>query len=422
MTLRTVVITATLLAAVFALGWWLGGANHAPAPSRSTPSQASGEAQGSAGDGPSDKAGKEREILYWVAPMDSSFRRDKPGKSPMGMDLVPVYADEADDSGGVRVDSGLTQSIGIRTAEARLARLRPEARMPGRVVADERRREQITVRAAAWVEALHVRALGTPVKRGEALFDIYAPDMVAAQSEYLQARTRGDAARRAARARLEGLGLGEREIAALDRRGTASARITVHAPRAGTLTTLNAREGAPLKADRVAAEITGFDRLWLMADSPPHIAARARPGAVALFDSRQMPALARRVVLDHIYPTLDPVSRTRPLRFELDNEDGRLGPGMVGRVRLTLPPLEESVVVPNAAVISLGDSDHVILALDDNRFRPAQVRPGALVNGERQILAGLNAGERVVVSGQFLLDSETGFRNAERRMIGGEAP
>ncbi len=364
--------------------------------------------------------GAEKKPLYWVAPMDPSYRRDGPGKSPMGMDLVPVYEEGAGgskDYAGAEIDPRIINNIGVKTTAVERAMLMPVIDTVGKITYDEKATAHVHVRADGWVETLHVRAEGERVKKGDALFDVYSPELVTAQSEYLQARAAGRAALVAsARERLVGLGLTDAQISKLEGRSKPLQTITVRAPMDGTVTMLNISDAARITAGKPAMQITNLDKVWLIADvfeadmTEVHIGAKATATSDATGDA------VFESTVDHIYPDLNKMTRTNPVRILLDNADGRLRPGMYMRTRISRPMIEDALVVPATALIRLGSSDHVMLAEGDGKFRPAQVIVGETVGGRVQILSGVTAGERVVTAGQFMLDAESSFQGASMRM------
>jgi len=369
---------------------------------------------------PGGETGAEKKPLYWVAPMDPSYRRNGPGKSPMGMDLVPVYEEGAGGSkgyAGAAIDPRIINNIGVKTTPVERTMLMPVIDTVGKITYDEKATAHVHVRADGWVEKLHVRAEGERVRKGDALFDVYSPELVTAQSEYLQARAAGRAALVAsARERLEGLGLTEAQISTLEGRSKPLQTITVRAPMDGTVTMLNVSDAARITAGKPAMQITNLDRVWLIADVfeadmfEVHIGAKASATSDATGDA------VFESTVDHIYPDLNKMTRTNPVRILLNNADGRLRPGLYMRTHISRPMIEDALVVPATALIRLGSSDHVMLAEGGGKFRPAQVTVGETVGGRVQILSGLRAGEQVVTAGQFMLDAESSFQGASMRM------
>jgi Cu(I)/Ag(I) efflux system membrane fusion protein len=373
-------------------------------------------------------AAPERKVLYWHDPMVPQQKFDKPGKSPfMDMQLVPVYADEALAESGVSVSAQAQQNLGIRLAPAEVTALALELRATGYVQADERGIARAEVRSTGWVEKLHVRSLNDPVRAGQVLAEIYSPDLLAAQEEYLLTRrmaqaNAGDAAlAQDARRRLELLGMPAQGIARLDSGGAAERRVPLLAPISGVVSELAVREGAMVQAGAAAFTITDLSSVWVSIEVPEARGAVLRQGVSATATVRTLPGKTFAGRLDYVYPEVNAQTRTLRARIVLANPGLALKPGMFADVQLA-SGARKSLTVPTEAVIQTGTRSVVIVA-EAGRFRPAQVRVGAEAQGRSEILKGLKAGEQVVVSGQFLIDSEAGLRGALERLQapGGEA-
>jgi len=366
-------------------------------------------------------AAPERKVLYWHDPMVPQQKFDKPGKSPfMDMQLVPVYADEKPAESGVSVSAQAQQSLGVRMAPAEVTGLALELRATGYVQADERAMARAEVRSTGWVEKLHVRALNDPVRAGQVLAEIYSPDLLAAQEEYLLTRrmaqaNAGDAAlAQAARRRLELLGMPAESIARLDSGGAAERRVPLLAPISGVVSELAVREGAMVQAGAAAFTITDLSTVWVSIEVPEARGAVLRQGVSATAIVRTLPGKTFAGRLDYVYPDVNAQTRTLRARIVLANPGLALKPGMFADVQLA-SAARKSLTVPTEAVIQTGTRSVVIVA-ENGRFRPAQVRVGAEAQGRSEILEGLKAGEQVVVSGQFLIDSEAGLRGALDRL------
>lgn len=366
----------------------------------------------------------EKKPLYWVAPMDPSYRRDAPGKSPMGMDLVPVYEETSGGAkgyAGAEINPRIVNNIGVKTEAAKTETLTPIIDTVGRIEFDDKATAHVHLRANGWVEKLHVRAEGEQVEKGTPLFDAYSPELITAQSEYLQARSSGRQALIAsARERLIGLGITGDVIMELEKHNKPFQTITVRAPIAGTVTGLNISDAARLSPGMPALQITNLENVWLIADVFESDMAHVLLGAEATARSLATGQRTYLSAVDHIYPDLNKTTRTNPVRIILQNDDGALRPGMYMRVAINRPALEDVLTVPRTAVIRLGQSDHVILAEGDGRFRPARVSVGKEVGSRIQILGGLAEGENVVTAGQFMLDAESSFQAASVRIGGAE--
>jgi len=405
----TVVITIVIAVAAtmvrFGAAWWL------------LPGGGEGTAGGSSG---------EREIRYWVAPMDPNFRRDAPGKSPMGMDLVPVYADGEEaksDTPSIRIDPVVINSIGVQTDTAVRDDLPRRIETVARVEPNEHRLGHVHVRTEGWIEILNVHAEGGRVERGDVLFRFYAPALVSAQSEYLQALDQErPAIIKASAERLMALGLQPQQIERLEESRDVQRLVDVKAPHDGYVMNLNVRHGMFVTPSLMIMSIADLSTVWVEADVFENHAARVAPGQLV---HMTVPGAARQVWLgevDYVYPTIRPESRTARARIVFDNPELELKPGMYAKVRIDAAPRDGVVVVPSQAVIRTGRQERVVLALGDGRFRPAVVVTGLESGGRTEIIEGLSAGERIVVSGQFLIDSEASMDASLMRMIGEDAP
>jgi len=400
-----------LIAALLAIGAYWAGQRSAHREAQVTPAAAPTPAP-------------ERKVLYWHDPMVPQQKFDKPGKSPfMDMQLVPVYADEKLEESGVSVSAQAQQNLGVRLAAAEITELALELRAAGYVQADERGIARVEVRSTGWVEKLHVRSLNDPVHLGQVLAEIYSPEVLAAQEEYLLTRrmaqaNAGDAAlAQAARRRLELLGMPAQGIARLDSGGAAERRVPLLAPVPGVVSELAVREGAMVQAGAAAFTITDLSTVWVSIEVPEARGAVLRQGVRASATVRTLPGKTFAGRLDYVYPEVNAQTRTMRARIALANPGLALKPGMFADVQLA-SAARKSLTVPTEAVIQTGTRSVVVVA-EDGRFRPAQVRVGAEAQGRSEILGGLKAGEQVVVSGQFLIDSEAGLRGALQRL---EAP
>jgi Cu(I)/Ag(I) efflux system membrane fusion protein len=367
----------------------------------------------------------ERKPLYWHDPMYPQQKFDKPGKSPfMNMQLVPVYGDEKPGAdSGVTVSSRAQQNLGVRIALAENTELRQELSAVGYVQFDERRVARAEVRTTGWVERLHVRAVNDPVRAGQVLAEVYSPDLLAAQEEYLLARRMAQANAseetlvRAGRRRLELMGLPDGEITKLERSGTASRRVPVVAPISGIVSELGVREGAMVQAGAPAFTLTDLSSVWIILEVPEAQAAILRPGLSAEIGVRSSPGKAFEGRVDYVYPDLNAQTRTVKARVTLANPGQIFRPGMYVQVSLA-SAARKALTVPTEAVIQTG-TRNVVVVMDGERFRAATVKTGDERNGRTEILGGLNEGERVVASGQFLIDSEASLKSTLNRL---EAP
>lgn len=410
---RSLLIPAVIVAAValLAIGYF-GGRRPTPTPA---PVHASSAAP--------DSAGK---VLYWYDPMVPEQHFDKPGLSPMGMEMVPRYADAGGTAGDVaRIDPATVQNLGVRTAPVERRVLSVVLRVPGTVAWNPREAVTVSARVDAVVSKLHVRAPYTKMAAGEPLADLLAPQWSSALAEYdaLQGARSADAKalRGAARERLQALGLTPAEIGAA-RRG-AGATITLHAPQAGTVTALEVREGQRVSAGQTLMTLNGLTTVWVEAALPQATAGAVHAGTPVTVTVDAFPRQEFHGSVETLLPDVDSATRTQRARIVLANPDGRLSPGMFATVQLNPAAGEAVPVVPSDALIATGAQTRVIVAEADGRFRPLAVRTGRSADGYTEILDGLHGGEKVVVSGQFLIDSEASLSGAlERLGDGREAP
>lgn len=362
------------------------------------------------------------EVLYWYDPMVPDQHFDEPGKSPfMDMQLVPRCADEEAGAAGVSIDPALVQNFGIRTATAELGVLEREAVVTGTIAYNGRNMAVVQPRSGGYVQRTYGRAPDDIVPRGAPLADLLVPEWGGAQQEYLAVAATGDEAlTRAARERMRLLGMPDGVIASVARSGRAQSTITITAPVSGAITQLGVRPGMTVAAGQTLAEISGLDPIWLEVAVPEILAADARVGQPVSATLTAFPGelFAGRIVA--ILPSAQAESRTITARAELRNPGLRLRPGMFAQVSLA-PERREALLVPSEAVIRTGERTLVMLALERGRYRPAEVRIGREANGRTEVLAGLAPGEKVVVSGQFLLDSEASLAGLDVRVID-EAP
>lgn len=356
-----------------------------------------------------------RKPLYWVAPMDPDYRRDGPGKSPMGMDLVPVY-DETPAAGTVSVSPAVMQSLGIRTATVAYGRLQQQLDTIATVQWDASQLQDIHPRVAGWLEKLHVHASGDAVASGQPLYTLYSPQLVSAQEEYLLALRQGDRPLiDAASARLQALQLSDELIRRLAERRRPYREVTFYAPHAGTIAELAVREGAYVQPASRLMRIAATDSLWLEAELFESQAGWLSTPMQADIRSAFLPGLQQQASIDHIYPALDAGKRSLRLRMTLNPADPRLRPGMLVHVRIPLGADRDTALVPVDALIRTGTETRVVKALGDGQFRSVPVHPGLIGEQQAQILHGLSAGDQVVISAQFLLDAEASRHSGLQR-------
>jgi membrane fusion protein, copper/silver efflux system len=370
-------------------------------------------------------------ILYWQDPMVPGRRFDQPGKSPfMDMQLVPVYAGEGkDEAGGVTISPRVQQNLGIRTAEVTRGTLTRRVEAVGSVAYNERDVAVVQARSNGFVERLFVRAPLDPVRRGQPLAELYVPDWVAAQEEYLSAKRIGradangfDGLVDAARQRMRLAGMSEDQIRRVEASGTVQARTTLVAPIGGVVTELAAREGMTVMAGAPLFRINGLSTVWVNAELPEGLAAQVRRGRAVKASAAALPGSVFDGKVSAILPEVNTVTRTIKARVELANPDGRLVPGMFASVDFAAGAASEGLLVPTEAIVATGKRNVVIVAEGEGRFTPVDVDVGAESDGRTEIRRGLHAGQKVVLSGQFLIDSEASLRGTATRMVNPAPP
>ena len=360
---------------------------------------------------------KKPEILYWVAPMDPAFRRDAPGKSPMGMDLVPVYAEEGEDSDAVHISSAVEQSLGVRTSKAERRSLWRKVEATGYVGFDESRVSQINLRTEGWIERLLVKNEGERVKKGQLLFEFYSPQVVNAQKEYVQARRRNDAQMSgAAEEKLLALGMVQDDIRRLAKTSKVTNTVQVLAPQDGIVTSLNVREGIFVKPATEIMSLTDLSSVWLQAGVFESQADWVMESQSAEARFNYMPGEVFSGRVDYVYPVLDPKTRTLQVRLRFDNPDERMKPNMYARVTIFGKSHPGALSIPREALIRGQDIDRVVVALGNGNFTVHEVVSGIESGGWVEIVAGLQAGDEVVTSAQFLIDSEASLAGSIQRL------
>jgi Cu(I)/Ag(I) efflux system membrane fusion protein len=363
----------------------------------------------------------ERKVLYWHDPMVPGQKFDKPGKSPfMDMQLVPVYADDSETSHGIKIDPRLQQNLGLRTAVVETGKLSAPLAAVGTVAYNEREVALVQARASGYIERLYVRAPLDPVRQGQALADVYVPDWVAAQEEYLAVRRMGggDALLDAARQRMRLAGMSDAQIQLVDSSGKLHPRLAIVAPAGGIVTELSAREGMTVAAGAPLFRINGIGTVWIEAEVPEQAAAQVHAGAAVEARAPALPGATFKGNVSVLLPELNPVTRTIKARIELANPSRRLVPGMFVNVSLQAAAGSDRLLVPSEAVIRTGSRTVVMLVQQGGAFLPVEVDTGAEANGQTEIRGGLQAGDRIVVSGQFLIDSDASLRGVGMRMEG----
>ncbi|HEY9147042.1 efflux RND transporter periplasmic adaptor subunit [Thiobacillus sp.] len=403
MSRQTIKKTALVLFAVIALLavgaaaglWW--ERNHVPADGKTMPATA-------AKDG--------RSVLYWYDPMVPTQKFDKPGKSPfMDMQLVPKYADEGGDASTVTIDPGVAQNLGVRLATVTRAPLDLNVVATGIVNFNERDIAVVQARTGGFVERVARLAPNDVVGSGAFIAELLVPEWAALQQEYLALKAVGDAPlEAAARERMRLGGMPESLIRAVVQTGKVRNRISITTPRAGVIQTLDVRPGMTLMAGQTMARVNGISTVWLDVSVP-----EAQAGAVLIGQSAEakfaaFPGKPVQGRVTALLPTLNDAARALRVRVELPNKDGRLRPGLTAQVSLKGAVGESALLVPTEAVIRTGRRALVIVAEAEGRYRPVDVVLGPESGADTVIASGLDEGQKIVASGQFLIDSEASLQ------------
>jgi Cu(I)/Ag(I) efflux system membrane fusion protein len=393
---------AMLLAGGLALGYWL---------------------RGDTDTGAEPAGAEEPEVLYWYDPMVPDQHFDQPGKSPfMDMELVPKYADQAagTDDAIVRIDPATVQNLGVRTEVVERGTLPADLVVPGTLDWNQRAAWQVSARAGGVISRLHVRAPFEPVRAGQPLAELIAPEWNAAIAEYRALATAGSAQARAlrsaARERLRALGMEDAQIRALGSATATGPTVTLRAPADGVVSAIAVREGQQVAPGTPLMTVNGLDTIWVQAAVPQAQSATVTVGTPVEATVSALPGEVFTGEVEALLPTVDAATRTQTARIVLENPEHRLAPGMFAEVRFAGAAGEAHPLVPDDAVIATGSASRVIVAEGGGRFQVVPVRTGRSAGGKTQILAGLQGGEQVVVSGQFLIDSEASLSGALERL------
>jgi RND family efflux transporter MFP subunit len=380
------------------------------------------------------KTGKK--IKYWVAPMNPSYIRDEPGKSPMGMDLVPVYEEEGEQkepASTIRIDPVTMQNMGVRMGRVERKTLVKDIRTVGNIIYDETKIFTVNTKFSGWIEKLYIDFVGDAVKKGQPLFEIYSPELVTAQEEYLLAleqynrlsdasyprvRQVAEGLLKASRTRLQYWDLTDEQIDQIRSSGKTRKTLTVYSPASGVVTKKSAFEGHFVKEGEMQYEIVNLATVWVDVDIYEYELPWVEKGMPAEMELAYIPGKRFKGKVLFIYPYLEIKTRTATLRLEFVNPNYELKPGMYADIFLKSTVAKNTLVVPQEAVIFSGMRRIVYVSLGEGKFEPREVKLGLEGNAnEYQVLDGLKAGEEIVLSAQFMLDSESRLQEAIQKML-----
>lgn len=362
----------------------------------------------------------EGKLLYYRHPHNPSITSDKPMQDEMGMDYVPVY----DNGGGaaVKISAAVENNLGVRTAKAERGTIWRKVDTVGYVDLDEHLISHIHLRTSGWIEKLQVMSEGERVKKGQLLFEVYAPELVNAQEEYLQAMNTGNKRLfSASRDRLVALGLSDQQIARLQKTRKAEQYVQVYSPQAGIVDKLGVRQGMYVTPQLEVMTLADLSSIWVQAEVFEKQAAWIEKGHPAEVKLAYLPGRTWEGEVEYVYPSLNPTTRTLRVRLRFANADESLKPNMFGSVAIYAGPKPDVVMIPREALIRTAHEARVILAMGEGRFQPRKVIPGIESGDWVEIVSGLDEGETVVTSGQFLIDSEASLKASLQRMQSGAA-
>jgi Cu(I)/Ag(I) efflux system membrane fusion protein len=404
---RTRLLIAAALAATFAAGGFWFATTRAPHQHQPEPRR---DAQGA---------------VYYTCAMHPEVRKNEPGNCPIcGMTLIersdePAAPTPASGDVVVQVDARMAQNLGVRTAPVTRGTFSHSFDAAGAVEVDERLIFAVESRAEGWVEQLSVRAVGDPVRQGQTIAGVYSPELYSAQEELLLAVRSGDTGLvEASRQRLALLGMTAAQVREVEASGRVERRVRIAAPSAGVVTELNVREGQKVMPGMPLVRITDLSRVWVTIEVPESLSSWVQRKGKAEARLAALPGRAFEGRVDYVYPGLDTATRTVRARLVFDNRDGALKPGMYATVAILAGTEQDALQVPTEAVIRTGKRTVVLVAEGEGRFRPVEVTLGQEHDSAIVILSGLEEGQQVVTSGQFLIDSEASLRGAYQRLEG----
>jgi len=379
-------------------------------------------AQSSSTSSSASSASGEKKILYWQAPMNPNYRSDKPGKSPMGMDLVPVYGNDNEEASAGTARTAVTiapetiQNTGVRTEAAQMASFGTAVRSYGDVTENVRLQTDIAGRVSGWVQDLKFKAEGDEVKKGELLFTLDSPELISAQQDYISALQTGVQGRiGAAERRLSSLGVQDSVIKTIRKNRKAEIYMPFYAESDGVISMISIREGTYVKPGMMVMQIQDYSSVWAEVSIAEQDIPYIDDTTKVMVSFPNLGVQATQAKIDYIYPTIDRATRTGRVRLVLDNPDNILKPGAYADVEFETG-VARRLSIPSDAILKSKDGDFVVVALKEGRFQPRKILAGLKYRGRTEVLKGLAENDNVVVSGQFLIDSESSLRESFRKM------
>ena len=359
----------------------------------------------------------DKKPLYWVAPMNPNYRRDEPGKSPMGMDLVPVYAEGNSDENTVKVSAAVVNNLGVRTAVVKAIPLSRVISTVGYVTADENKIEHIHTYTDGWIKILTVKTSGEVVKKGQLLLELFSPTLVNAQEELILAlKYKNDDLISAGKKKLKTLGLNSAQVDQLIKTKNVIQNVKIYATKGGIVSHLNIREGKFVKPDTDIMTIEDLSHIWMIAEVFERQSNWVREGQIAFANLPYMPGKSWQGKVDYVYPQLDQKTHTLRVRLSFPNPDLTIKPEMYVNIKILSNTIQNAIAIPRSALIRTGEGDRVILALGDGKFKARPLTIGIESGDYYQVLSGVKPGEKVVTSAQFLIDSESNLKAEFSRM------
>lgn len=364
---------------------------------------------------------KAAEPLYWVAPMDANYRRDKPGKSPMGMDLIPYYASEQQSEinniGAIKISAAVENNLGVRTTKASYQDISQEISTVGYVTYNEDKLIHIHPRISGWIEKLYVNSIGDRVTKNQSLYDIYSPELVNAQEEYLLAlNSNNPRLVTAAENRLLALKIPLATVSALRKSKQVKQYVTFYAPQSGVIDNLTVRAGYYVKPETMMLSIVDLSQVWVKAELFEQDLTSVAIGDDANMTLSSEPEKQWQGKVKHIHPMVNQATRTGVVRFNFDNSYAILKPNMHTKITINSASNKSALVIPKQALIRTGRQNRVVLALGEGRYKSITVKVGQFDNHYVEIIDGIVLGDEVVTSAQFLLDSESSKTSDFMRM------